>query len=77
MYITMVMGTMVVDQYLPPEMHSSPEEATTLLAEMVHATLEPPEPVPPAVQRELRKVWDDFMNHFFVLLEERLQAELS
>lgn len=77
MYATMVIGTMTIDQYLPPELQSSPEEATELLAAMVHATLEAPEPVSPDVQRELRQAWDTFTRHFLSILEERLQAEIA
>lgn len=77
MYATMVIGTMTIDQYLPPELQSSPEEATELLAAMVHATLEAPEPVSPDVQRELRQAWDMFTRHFLSILEERLQAEIA
>lgn len=76
MYVTMVIGTMTVEHYLPPNMQSSPEEATERLAALIHDTLEPAEPVSPAVQRELKAVWDQFIQQLMQLLDERLQAEI-
>lgn len=77
MYAIMVMGTMTVDQYLPPEMQSSPAEATELLALMIHDTLEPTEPVTPEVQSELKTAWDQYAQYFMQILDERLQKEIS
>ncbi len=77
MYTTMVIGTMTVDQYLPPDMHSSPAEATELLAAMLHDTLEPAEPVAPEILREIRAFWDQYVQHFRHILDERLQKELA
>jgi AcrR family transcriptional regulator len=77
MYITMVIGTMTVDQYLPADMHSSPEEATELLSAMIRDTLEPGELAGPEVQRELKGIWDQYIGQFMQMLEERLQAELA
>jgi AcrR family transcriptional regulator len=77
MYITMVIGTMTVDQYLPADMRSSPEEATELLNAMIRNTLEPGEPVAPEIQRELKTIWNQYIEQFMQTLEERLQAELA
>lgn len=77
MYATMVMGTMTVDQYVPPDMQSSPEEASELLAMMIHDTLEPTEPVTAEVQHELQVAWDQFVQQFIQILDERLQTELT
>lgn len=77
MYGAMVMGFMTLDQYLPVELHSSPEEATRLLSEMIHATLEPAEPVAPEVLIDLRTTWDHFAQQFGQVLTERLQKEME
>ncbi len=77
MYATMVIGTMMADHYMPSDMQSSPEEATELLATMIRDTLEPAEPVAPAVQRELKAVWDQYVQQLLQLLDTRLQAEIA
>lgn len=76
-YATMVMGAMTVDQYLPVDMHSSPAEAIERLAAMVHAVLEPAEPIAPEVQRELKAAWDQFIQKLTLILDERLQAIIA
>lgn len=76
-YTVLLIGTMMVDQYTPADMHSSPAEAAERLAALIHTTLEPAEPVPPAVQRELRAIWDQFAGQMIQLLDERLQAEIA
>lgn len=78
MYATMVIGTMTVEQYMPPDLQSSPTEATERLATLIHDTLEFAEPVSPAVQRELKTVWHQFVQQLMQILKERLrEAEIA
>lgn len=76
-YTTLLAGTMMVDHYLPAEMHSTPAEAAERLAALIHVALEPVEPVPPTVQHELRALWDQVAREMMRQLDERLQTELS
>lgn len=76
-YTTLVIGTMTVDQYLPADLQSSPEEATERLAAMIRDTLEPAEPIAPEVLRELRVIWAQYVQQFTHMLDERLQAEIA
>lgn len=77
MYATMVIGTIMADQYMPVNLQSSPEESSELLAAMVHETLEPADPVAPEVQNELKATWLHYIERFLQLLDERLQAETA
>jgi AcrR family transcriptional regulator len=72
-----VVGFMSMDQYLPAELHSSPEETTELLAAAIHSAVEPAEPVAPEVLQELRATWERVFQQFLRLLEERLQKEVE
>lgn len=76
-YSTLVMGTMVVNQYMPPEMQSSPEEATERLAAMIRDTLEPAEPIAPVVLDELKVAWDQFVQRVMDIVDARLQEEIA
>ena len=76
-YRAVVVGFMTTDQSLPEEYHSSPEEIAEMVAETLHATLEPAEPVAPEVLREIKAVWDQSVQQFAQLLDERLQKELA
>lgn len=76
-YSALVVGFMTVDQYLPEELHSSPEEVTQLLAATIHQALEPAEPLAPEVLGELREMWDQYARQFLQLFEERLQQALE
>lgn len=71
------LGFMSLDQYLPAEMHSAPEESVELLAAAMHSALEPTESVAPSVLQELRDVLDRLFQQFLHLFEERLQKELT
>jgi AcrR family transcriptional regulator len=72
-----VVGFMRVDQYLPAELHSSPEENIDLLAATLHAAVEPAEPVAPEVLQDLWATWERVFQQFLRLLEERLQKEVE
>ena len=76
-YSALVIGFMTVDQYMPEELHSSPEEATQLLATTLHQALEPAEPLAPEVLRELREMWEQYARQFLHLFEERLQQAME
>jgi hypothetical protein len=76
-YSALVVGFMTVDQYMPEEFHSSPEEATELLAATIHQALEPAEPLVPEVLHELRTNWDQYARQFLQLFEERLQQAIG
>ncbi len=76
-YATIVMGTIVVDQYMPPDLQSSPDAATARLAVMIHATLETADPLAPSVLRELKIAWDQFMQQMQQMLVERLREKIG
>lgn len=73
----LVIGFLTINQYLPSELHSSPEETVELLARGIHDALEPAEPVAPAILQELRATWDQLIERTMSLLEERLQKEME
>lgn len=70
-------GFLMVDQYLPSELHSSPEKGAELLARTVHDAVEPAEPVAPEVLHDLNTTWDRLIAQAMQLVEERLQKELA
>lgn len=74
-YATMVIGTIVVDQYMPAELQSSPEESAQRLAMMIQNTLEPAEPLAPTIQQELKTTWSHFVEQIMQMLDERLLQE--
>lgn len=76
-YRAVVVGFITTDQSLPEEYHSSPEETAEMVAETLHAALEPAEPVAPEVLREIKAVWDQYVQQFAQLLNERLEKELE
>lgn len=76
-YRAIVTGFITTDPSLPEVYQSSPEEAAELMAETIHATLEPAEPVAPEVLREIKVVWDQSIQQFTQLLNERLEKELE
>ncbi|HEY0753065.1 MAG TPA: helix-turn-helix domain-containing protein [Ktedonobacteraceae bacterium] len=77
MYSTMVVGAMTVNQYLPADLQSPPEEGAQLLATMIQETLELAEPLTPTIQQELKMGWEHSIQQILDILEERLQAELA
>jgi AcrR family transcriptional regulator len=76
-YSAITIGFMTIDQYLPAEFHSSPEESTALLAATVHNALERDEPVAPEVLQELKETWDRVVGQFMQMIDERLHKELA
>lgn len=76
-YATLIIGTLTIDQYMPAELLSSPEEAAQRLAMMLHATLEPADPLPPAIQHELKATWDRIFEEFKTMLDARLRKEMA
>ncbi|HEX7735816.1 MAG TPA: helix-turn-helix domain-containing protein [Ktedonobacteraceae bacterium] len=72
-YATMVIGTIIVDQYMPADLQSSPEESAQRLAAMIRDTLEPTEPLSPETQQELKTTWDHFVEQIMQMLDKHLQ----
>lgn len=73
----LVIGFLMANQYLPPELHSSPEEIVELMARAIHDALEPAEPVAPEVLLEVRTIWERIAGQMMQLYAERLQKELE
>ena len=71
----LIVGFLTVDQYLPRELRSSPEEAVDLLSRTLHDALEPSEPVAPEVLRDLEAAVNQLFEQTVQLLEERLRRE--
>lgn len=73
----LIIGFLMANQYLPPELHSSPEEIVELMARAIHDALEPAEPVAPAMLQELKSFWNQIYTQMVQLYQERLQRELE
>jgi AcrR family transcriptional regulator len=73
----LIIGFLMSNQYLPPELHSSPEEIVDLMASAIHDALEPAEPVAPAILQELRTAWERVYTQMVQLYQERLQREME
>ncbi len=73
----LVIGCLMMNQYVPPDLHSSPEEIAELMARAIHDALEPAEPVAPEVLREVKAIWDRIAGQMLQLYRERLQRELE
>lgn len=76
-YIAICLGFMSLNQYLPVEQHSTPEESVALLAVTVHGALESAEPVAPATLQEARAMLDQVFAQFLQIFEEHLQKLLA
>jgi hypothetical protein len=76
-YSALVVGFLTLDQYMPVEYSSSPEEATELLERAIHATMEPDGPIAPALEQELRAVWKQYTQQIMSLVDARLQHDLA
>ena len=61
------MGFFMVDQFLPPDSHFSPEEMVETLVLTLHRTFEPEEPPPPAAVEEVTR-------SFNLLLDQLIDA---
>jgi AcrR family transcriptional regulator len=76
-YVAICLGFMSLNQYLPAEQHSTPEESVALLAMTVHEALEPAEPVAPAALQEARAMLNQVFAQFLQIFEEQLQKALA
>lgn len=76
-YIAICLGFMSLNQYLPVEQHSTPEESVALLAVTVHGALEPVEPVAPVLLQEARAMLNQVFVQFLQIFEEHLQKLLA
>lgn len=65
------LGFMSVDHYLITDLSSSPEEVADMLAEAIHRTLEPEEPVSTETLQEAKQLWDRFTQQLLQIIEER------
>ena len=63
------MGFFVVDQFLPPGSHFSPEELAETLALTLHRTFEPEEPPPPAAVEEVTRAFNRLLDRLIDALK--------
>jgi AcrR family transcriptional regulator len=76
-FSALVVGFLTVDPYLPAQFRFSSDEVPELLASAVHEVMEPAEPVALSVLQELRGIWNQVIQQFVQMLEERLHKELA
>jgi AcrR family transcriptional regulator len=76
-YAAISLGFLGLDQYLPPELHSTPEESVELMALAIHNSLESAEPVAPAVLQEAGEMLNQVFEQFLRIFKDRLQKLLA
>ncbi len=77
MLVAIATGFLVADQFLPDEYKLSPEESAELLAETVHRTLEPGEPISPEQLQEVRVLFIQYFDHLIDTVKEQIQKEVE
>ncbi len=75
MLLATSIGFLVADQFSPDEYKLSPQESAGLLAEMVHRTFEPVEPVPFEKVQEVHSIFVQLLNQLIGAVKERIQRE--
>jgi len=75
MLLATSIGFLVADQFSPDEYKLSPQESADLLAEMVHRTFEPVEPVPFEKVQEVHIIFVQLLNQLVDAVKERVQRE--
>ena len=68
-------GFLVADRFSPDEYKLSPQESAELLAETVHRTFEPGEPVPFEKVQEVNTIFVHLLNQLIDAVKERVQRD--
>ena len=75
MLLSISIGFLVADRFLPDEYKLSPQESAELLAETAHRTFEPGEPVPFEKVQEVHTIFVQLLNQLIDALKGRVQRE--
>lgn len=73
--VAILIGFLVVDQFLPDEYKVSLEESAEMLAETVRRTFEPGEPIAPEKVQEVQAIFIQLFDHLLNAVKERIQRE--